>query len=270
MTGALFSFSAMAIAGRELSSQLATAQIVFFRSAVGLVLLTLFFGATGWHRIHTRRIAAHVLRNLVHFAAQYGWFVGVALLPLAQVFAIEFTVPLWVLLLARLFLGERLSAARVLAMLLGLVGVLLILRPGLQSVQPASLVVLASAFGFAISTLFVKRLVATESATAIVFYMSFLQAPMGLVLALADWRTPNPALWPWLLVVGLSALTAHFSLSRALAEADAMVVAPMDFLRLPLIAAVGALFYAEPFDPMVIAGGAVMVVGNLLNLRARR
>lgn len=270
MVGALLSFSAMAIAGRELSTELATSQIVFFRSAIGLALLVALLSVTGWHRVRTRRIVAHGLRNLVHFAAQYAWFVGVALLPLAQVFAIEFTVPLWVLLLARIVLGERLTGTRILAMLLGLAGVFLILRPGMQAVQPASLAVLASAVGFAISYLFVKRLVATESAISIVFYMSLLQTPLGLALSLANWRAPSVAMWPWLAIVGISALSAHFSLSRALAEADAMVVAPMDFLRLPLIAMVGAMFYSEPFDPMVIAGGAVMVAGNLLNLRAKR
>lgn len=260
----------MAVAGRELTTELHTFQILFFRSAIGLALIAAILSLGGdWSRVATRRLPEHLMRNAVHFGAQYAWFVALALLPLAQVFAIEFTVPLWTLLLAWIVLREPLTRARVLAVLLGMIGVAMIVRPGAQSLDSGTLIMLAGAFGFAISYLFAKRLVRSESATSIVFWMTLIQLPMAALPALAVWRWPSAAMIPSIIVVGLTAFSAHYCLSRALAEADASIVVPMDFLRLPLIAVVGAWFYGEPFDPMVIAGGAVMVVGNLINLRAK-
>ncbi|MGE0314938.1 MAG: DMT family transporter [Lautropia sp.] len=271
MGGALLSFSAMAISGRELAGELHTFQLLFFRSALGLALIAVVLSVRGlWSTVATRRLPEHLMRNAVHFGAQYAWFVAIALLPLAQVFAIEFTVPLWTLLLAWIVLREPLTRSRVLAVALGMIGVAMIVRPGARSFDAGTAIMLAGAIGFAISYLFVKRLVTSESATAIIFWMSLIQLPMALVPALAVWRWPSAATIPWILLIGVTALSAHFCASRALAEADASIVVPMDFLRLPLIAVVGAWAYAEPFDPMVIAGGALMVIGNLANLRGSR
>lgn len=271
MLGALACFAAMAVGGRELSAELGTFQILFLRSVVGvLALLVVLAGSGGVGQVRTRRAGLHALRNLAHFGGQYGWFLGIALIPLAQVFAIEFTVPIWTLLLAMLFLGERASFARVGAVALGIVGVLLILRPGGEPISLGALAVLGGAFGYATAYVLTKRLVATEAPIAIVFYMTVMQLPLGLVPALLDWHWPSAAMWPWVVVVGLTALGAHYCISRAMMLADAMVVVPMDFLRLPLIAVVGAIFYAEPLDPWVFAGAALMVAGNLLNLRAGR
>lgn len=271
MLGALACFAAMAIGGRELAAELGTFQILFLRSVVGvLALAALLAGRGGLAEVRTRRAGLHLLRNLAHFGGQYGWFLGIALIPLAQVFAIEFTAPIWTVLLAMLFLGERASPARVGAVALGIAGVLLILRPGGEAVSPGALAVLGGAFCYALSYVLTKRLVATESPIAIVFYMTVMQLPLGLVPALFDWHWPSAAMWPWVVVVGLTALGAHYCISRAMALADAMVVVPMDFLRLPLIAMVGAVFYAEPLDPWLFVGAALMVAGNLLNLRAAR
>jgi drug/metabolite transporter (DMT)-like permease len=269
MLGALGCFAAMAIGGRELSAELGTFQILFMRSVVGvLVLLALLLATGGVRQVRTRRAGLHALRNLAHFGGQYGWFLGIALIPLAQVFAIEFTMPIWTLLLAMLFLGERATLARVAAVALGVAGVLLILRPGGEPISLGAIAVLGGAFGYALAYVLTKRLVSTEAPIAIVFYMTVMQLPLGLVPALADWHWPSAGLWPWVVVVGLTALGAHYCISRAMALADAMVVVPMDFLRLPLIAIVGAIFYAEPLDPWVFAGAALMVAGNLVNLRA--
>ncbi len=271
MLGALACFAAMAIGGRELSAELGTFQILFLRSVVGVAaLVVVLAGSGGLARVRTRRAGLHALRNLAHFGGQYGWFLGIALIPLAQVFAIEFTVPIWTLLLAMLFLGERASLSRVGAVTLGIAGVLLILRPGGEPISLGALAVLGGAFGYALAYVLTKRLVATEAPITIVFYMTVMQLPLGLAPALLDWHWPSVAMWPWIVVVGLTALGAHYCISRAMVLADAMVVVPMDFLRLPLIAVVGAIFYAEPLDPWVFAGAALMVAGNLLNLRAGR
>lgn len=270
MVGVLASFVALALGGRELSAELGTFQILFFRSVIGLLVMGVLLQRAGWRQLHTRRPWLHLLRNLAHFGGQFGWFYGLAFIPLAQVFAIEFTVPLWTALLATLFLGERLTRTRLLAIGLGLAGLLVILRPGGVGVHPATLAVLGAALGYATAHIFTKKLAATDSALSIIFYMTLIQLPLAFFPALKGWVVPSPAMWPWLLIVGMTALSAHYCLTRALALADATVVVPMDFLRLPLIALVGFFFYGEPIEWLLLVGAGLMLWGNWLNIRAER
>jgi drug/metabolite transporter (DMT)-like permease len=270
MMGALVSFMAMAVSGRELSSELGTFQILFFRSLVGLVVVAALLTRSGWHHARTGQPGMQLLRNLAHYGGQYGWFYGIALIPLAEVFAIEFTVPIWTALLAAWILGERLSRARLAAVAFGIVGMLIILRPGLSVVHPASLVVLAGAVGYAVAHTLTRKLTRTDTPLAVLFYMTAIQLPLGFIAALPDWTTPSPGLWPWLVVVGVTALSAHYCLTRALTLSDAMVVVPMDFLRVPLIALVGYLVYGEALDWFVLGGALVMLTGNLVNIRAEQ
>ncbi len=270
MMGALLSFMAMAVGARELSSELTTFQILFFRSLIGLPVVALFIARTGARQFGTRRFWLHGLRNGAHFTGQFGWFYGIAFIPLAEVFAIEFTVPVWTAIFAALLLGERITQARVAAICLGTIGTLLILRPGIAAVHPAALAVLIGAVGFGFSYALTKKLAATETALTVLFYMTLIQLPLGFVPAALQWVTPSPSMWPWLLVVGLTALTAHYCLVHAFALADATVVVPMDFMRLPLIALVGFLFYSEQISWFVFAGAVVIFAGNLINIRAER
>lgn len=270
MGGALFSFMVMGVGGRELAGHLTTFQILFFRSLIGLFVVSIVVSQTGWAQLKTSKIGLHIARNVAHYGGQYGWFYGLGFIPLAEVFAIEFTVPIWVALLAVLFLGEKLTRPRVLAIVLGVIGLLIILRPGVQVIQPAALAVLGAAVGYAIAHTLTKKLTGTDSAWSIVFYMTLIQLPFGLIPSLFNWVTPTTADWPWLILVGISALTAHYCMSRALTLADATVVVPMDFLRLPLIALIGFLFYSESLDLLVLLGAAVMLLGNWLNIRAER
>jgi drug/metabolite transporter (DMT)-like permease len=270
MAGALVSLMAMAVGGRELSSHLGTFEILFFRSLIGLAIILLVLRGRLRGHVSTRRVGLHVLRNFAHFAGQYGWFYGVALIPLAEVFAIEFTVPIWTLLLGTLLVGERLSGTRVAAVALGIIGTVVILRPGAVPTNPAAIAVLGAAIGFALSHTLTKKLISTDSPISVIFYMTVIQLPLGLVPALGHWVTPEPALWPWLAVIGFTGLSAHYCTARALALADAMVVVPLDFLRLPLIAVVGFLVYDEQLSGFVLAGAILMLAGNLLNVRAER
>jgi drug/metabolite transporter (DMT)-like permease len=266
MSGALVSFMAMAIAGRELSTELTTFQILFFRSAVGVVAILALLQRTGWAQVKTGVFATHVIRNVTHFGGQYGWFYGIALIPLAEVFAIEFTVPIWTAILATMILRERVSRLRVLAIAICFAGILVILRPGIAIVSPGALAVLGGAVAYAISHVFTKRLSATETPLCILFYMTLIQLPLGLVPALPHWVWPSARLLPWIAVVALTALSAHYCLTRAFRLADASVVIPMDFLRLPLISVVGFLFYGEPLQTWVFVGAAIVFVGTWLNL----
>ncbi len=268
MSGALVSFMAMAIAGRQLSVELTTFQILFFRSVVGLVVVVVLLQRAGWTQVRTRIFGTHLVRNLTHFGGQYGWFYGIALIPLTEVFAIEFTVPLWTAVLATVFLGERMSGLRALAVALGFAGILVILRPGIAMVSPAALAVLGSAVAYALSHIFTKRLSATETPLAILFYMTVIQLPLALVPSLSGWVWPSARLWPWVGVVAVTALSAHYCLTRAFRLADATIVVSMDFLRLPLIAMVGFLFYGEPLQIWVLVGALIVFAATWLNLRS--
>jgi drug/metabolite transporter (DMT)-like permease len=268
MSGALLSFTAMALSGRALSAELTTFQILFFRSVVGLAVVMLLVMRAGGAHIRTRVPGTHLVRNLAHFGGQYGWFYGLAHIPLAEVFAIEFTMPIWTALLALPMLGERMSRGRMAAVALGFAGVLIILRPGASGFSVAALAVLGGAICYAISHIYTKKLSATDSPLAILFFMTAIQLPLGLVPALPNWVWPSAPLWPWVALVALGALSAHYCLTRALKLAEATAVVTMDFLRLPLIALLGYVLYREPLHPAVIAGACVVLVATWINLRS--
>jgi drug/metabolite transporter (DMT)-like permease len=205
--------------------------------------------------------------NVVHFCAQYLWVWAIALAPLAVVTAVEFTTPMWVAALAALILGERIGAHRWVAIASGLAGILLIVRPGAGAMGPATLVPLGAALGFAGSTLCVKALLRSDRASSVVFHMCLIQLPLGLVPSLFVWVWPAARDVPALAAMGVTALTAHFCLARALSLADASFVLPLDFLRLPLIAAAGLALYGEPIDAWTILGAALIVGGNYWSVR---
>lgn len=272
MMGALASFAFMAIAGREISRELDTFQLMFYRSIIGIVIV-MTIGALlpgGLARFKTGRFKLHLVRNCAHFVGQFCWFYSIALISLAEVFAIEFTTPIWIALVAPIFLSERMTRSRILAIVIGFVGVLVVLRPGLTEFSAGHVAMLIGSLGFSLSLITTKKLGATESPLCILFWMAVLQAPMGLIGSIGDFTLPGTETALWLVVVGIGGLTAHFCIAQAFRWADATIVAPMDFLRLPLIAVVGMLLYAEALDPYVFLGGAVTLLGNWINIRFAR
>jgi drug/metabolite transporter (DMT)-like permease len=275
MTGSVLSFTAMAVAGRKLAGLHDSFEILMWRSAFGFVLVMIYATATGQTGgISSRNLGGHLLRNTIHFIGQNLWFWALTLIPLAQVFALEFTSPLWVIVLSPLLLGERLTRARVLAVLLGFVGILIVThmlpRPAGFTFGAGTLAAALSAVFFALTSILTKRLSRSVSVTGILFWLTLMQFGLGLACALADgqMRWPTAATLPWLALVGLCGVVAHLSLTSALRLAPASFVTPLDFLRLPLIAIVAALVFSEPLDPHVLIGGAVVLAGIWLNLRA--
>lgn len=267
MFGAIVSFVFMAVAAREMSTELNASQILFWRSLIGAILMPLVLSFCGWRHVKTQQFGLQILRGAIHFVAQYGWFFGITMIPLADVFALEFTAPIWTVLFAALFLAERLSVIRLSAVGLGFVGVLIVLRPGDQVIDPAALVVLVSAGLYAITYVMVKILTRTDSALCIMFYMSCLQLALATVVVVGEFALPSLALWPWVFMVGAAGLMAHFCMAQALSRSNASVVMPIDFFRLPMIMFVGFWFYNEAIDPWVFLGASVIFIGNYLNIR---
>lgn len=278
MFGASLSFSVMGIAGRELADTVNTFQLMFWRSVTGAVLVLLFLRAFPDQRraVRLQRTPLHLLRNVSHFFGQNCWFYAIAAgVPLAQVFALEFTTPLWVAIFAPLLLGERMTWTRAIAAIVGFAGILLVLRPGAAELTPAHGVALAAAFGFTGSVLATKELTRTESVVSVIAWMTVSQMIMALVCdgLFSGWDgllIGDPIAAFWLMTAGVCGLTAHLCITQALRVADAATVAPLDFLRLPIIAVVAALLYAEPLSAAVLFGGAIIIAANTLNVRAER
>jgi len=269
MTGAIGSFSAMAVAGREVSFELDTFEIMMYRSFVGIAVVLLLGWYFGTLRHITRRhVGTHFTRNLAHFTGQNLWFYAVTVIPLTQLFALEFTNPLWVLLLSPMVLGERLTRMRVLAAVMGFAGILIITRPWEFGISFGVTTAALSAVAFAWTTLMTKKLTRTESVTCVLFYLTVMQAVFGVVCAGydGDIAVPSMTALPYVMVIALCGLLAHFCITSALALAPATVVIPVDFARLPVIAVIGMLAYGEALDIMVLAGAVLIFVGNYSNI----
>lgn len=271
MSGAIIAFSSMAVAGRAVSQTHDTFEIMAFRSLVGLAIVLAIGAAAGTlGQIGRGHLRLHLLRNGAHFIGQNLWFFAVTVIPLAQVFALEFTSPLWVVILAPLLLAERMTKTRALAAVMGFAGVMIVARPGAEPLSAGVVAAALAAVFFALTILMTKRLTRSESITAILFYLTALQSILGLICAGWDGQItlPNADTWPWLILIAGAGLGAHFCLTRALSIAPASVVVPIDFARLPLIGIVGALVYDEALDPLVFLGAAVIFAGNYLNILA--
>ncbi len=268
MAGALISFMILAVGGRELSAHFNTFEILFYRSLTGLLILVLLFIKTGWSQVLTPYPLKHVMRNIIHFGGQFGWFYGIAHIPLAEVFAIEFTVPLWTAVLAVFFLKERITFPRSIAIISGITGMIIILKPGGEALSPAALAVLAGAFCFSMSHILVKKISLRDTPLCVLFYMTVIQLPMAFIPAASALKIPGPEHMHWIVLVGITALSAHYCIVRAFKHADAVVVVPMDFLRLPLIAVAGFIFYGESIELSLFIGAIIMFAGNYINVRA--
>jgi drug/metabolite transporter (DMT)-like permease len=271
MLGAIVAFSSMAISGRSVAAELDTFELMMYRSIIGIGLVVTFASLAGTMKdITTRSFGTHIIRNACHFAGQNLWFAALTMIPLAQVFALEFTSPIWVILLAPIFLGEKLTGRRILVALCGFVGILIVARPNMMQIEPGIVLGAIAAIGFAGSAIFTKILTRTEAITCILFWLTVIQAVFG--IAFAGWdgdiAWPSAAIWPWVIAVSVAGLGAHFCLTKALTLAPAIIVMPFDFARLPIIAIIGAVVYNEALDPWVFLGAIIIFGANYLNLAA--
>ena len=272
MTGTLLSFSLMAVSIRELSrGGLTIFEILAIRSGAVLLVVLLLLAARPELRAaaRPRRMKLNLLRNIIHYISQFAWAYSLTMLPLAMVFALEFTMPAWTALLAVWLLSEKMTKSRAGVVVLGLVGVLVILRPGIASTNPAAFLVLAAAFGYAITMITTKQLTSTESTFGIVFWMAVIQFPLSLfgsnLSAFTHFQAHNivPAIG-----LGIGGVTSHYCLSNAFRSGDATLVVPLDFMRIPLIAVVGWALYGESLDVFVLIGALIIISGVVWNLRA--
>ena len=265
MTGAIVSFTSMAVAGREVSVTHDTFETMMYRSLVGVVIVVLALTLTQrWGEVSRDKLGLHGMRNLMHFTGQNLWFYAVSVIPLAQVFALEFTTPIWVIVLAPLVLGEVLTRPKAIAAALGFVGILIVARPSPETINAGIVTAASSAIFFAFTLMFTRKLTRTASIACILFWLTIMQTFMGLAAAGYDGQITLPT-WesaPFLILIGLAGLMAHFCITNALAIAPATIVVPFDFARLPVIFVVGWLLYGEALD-IFVALGAVLIFGAI-------
>ncbi|HEX9768337.1 MAG TPA: DMT family transporter [Kiloniellales bacterium] len=268
MTAAAFFFSIMNYLVRLAGQELNPIEVAFFRNLFALLFMMPWLLRVGRSGLATRRLGGHVWRALFGMGAMFCWFYSVTLMPLAEAVSLNFTVPLFATAGAALVLGEVVRARRWTATAVGFLGVLVILRPGFTDVTwVTGLPIVAAAF-MACATLFVKSLSETESPNTIVLYMNLLLTPLSLVPAVFVWQWPSTTTLSYMAMLGLLAAAAHIALTRAYAVADASAVLPLDYTRLPFVAAIAFLAFGEVPDLWTWVGAGI-IAGSALYIAHR-
>lgn len=269
MTGWLTATLAMTIAGRELGHVISIFEMMMFRSVIATLILTPIVLLNGGFTGRVSQLRLHAARNIIHYGGQYAWFSALLLIPLAEVIAIEFTMPLWIAILASAFLAERMYGFKIAALIIGFAGVLMIVRPGL-ALNTGHLVALSAALMFACTLTLTKFITRRDTALTVIFLMFAMQTVIGAIPAWLTWVTPPPGSYIWIAVLALTGTFSHYCLSKALSLADATIVMPMDFLRLPLTALAGWFLYQEGIDMWSVIGALMILAANTLNLLKAR
>ncbi|OGA42547.1 MAG: hypothetical protein A3G25_21680 [Betaproteobacteria bacterium RIFCSPLOWO2_12_FULL_63_13] len=262
MLMATFFYASLYLAVRQSVKHLSVAEVAFFRAVLAAAMMLPWVVRSGLSCLRTDRLGLYIVRAAFLYGATMTWIYAVAHMPIADVTAILFAIPLFTVVLTFLFLGETVAPHRLAALAVGFVGVLVILRPGIIDVTLPVLVALASAVLFAASHASARALGKTENANAMVFYLYALGAPMALGPALWDWQNPNWSDTGWLIVIAALTLLAQQGLTRALIAAPAGVVMPLNFLQLPMVAVFGLALYGEMSDLWTWTGAAVICASS--------
>ncbi|MGZ0245507.1 MAG: DMT family transporter [Alphaproteobacteria bacterium] len=269
ITLSTFAFMSMVMIVRHISDRYNTGELAFWRALIGLVLLTPIFIRSGSALFRTQQFRFHLLRNVMHFVGVAGWFYAISRMNLSTGMALQFTVPLFTILLAIFFLRERVDTARWVATIIGFAGVIVILRPGIEPVTLAAIAALVSALGYGAANIATKVLVRNCSSNTIVFYMNVMHLPMALCAAWALGGISVPAATdiPWLIGLAASATLAHWLLAKALGEADASLIIVVDFTKLPWITLGAFIFFGETPAVWAWVGGMVIFASTVYIVR---
>lgn len=259
MTGSGISFALMMVLVRHVSATVHPFEAAFFRNFFGLVFMMPWLLHSGLRALATQRLGMHVVRALFGLSAMLCLFTALSLLPLAEVTALTFAAPLFATAGAAFVLKERVRLRRWTATLVGFVGVVIILRPGVEIVSLAAVIALGAAVFMAGAIVSIKSLARSEQPAAIVIYFGLLVTPMSLVPALFVWTTPTPQLLLWFFLIGLAATAGQILMTRAFAAAEASAVMPFDFSRLVFVSVFGMILFGEMPDAWTYVGAAIIM-----------
>ena len=265
MIGAGFSLVGMAILVRYLTPKYHVLELIFLRNVVNLALMVPWLATAGLAALRTNRLGAHVARNGLLYAGNVAWYIGVTLVPLAELSALQFTMPIFTVVMAGLVLRETIGVHRALVIAAGFAGTLIIVRPGAGELGTGPLAVLAAAFLYSCVYIVTKQLSGTDSGNQVVFYMSLFILIFSAIPAAIVWRTPDLSDAAPLIAMGVLGYATHYCVTRSMAAADASFVVPFDFLRLPLSVGFGYVLFAEQLEPWTWLGAAVIFAGAYYN-----
>ncbi|MDG1201165.1 MAG: DMT family transporter [Candidatus Actinomarina sp.] len=270
MVGGVFCLTSMAVAGKEISLQIDTFEILFYRSVIGVSIILFFLiKKKQLHEINLKEIRTHLKRNVAHFTGQNLWLYALASITLAEVTSLEFTMPIWIVLFSYLMLDEKMDKFKILSVCIGFIGVLITVRPDIESINLGLIAAAISAIVFALTNIYTRRLTRTESTLTILFFLTAMQLIFGLITSLLDGRLDIPTTEniAWIVVIGFAGLGAHYCITTALSLAPPTVVAPIDLLRLPIVVLIGVMFYSEQGDMFIYLGAALIIFANFINLK---
>ena len=269
MFGFILNITIMALCIRELSHKYSSFEIQNFRNIFSILILVFIFLVKKNTKLKSYQLKNNFIRNIFHFIGQSCWTWGLTVLPLALVFSLEFTMPIWASIIALLFLKEKINLNKILFLVLGLIGTFTILLPDTNNINFYNIIVLISAISYAFAHNFTKKLTETDSILSILFFMSVIQLPLSFIGSLTIGKLNFLILedLPLIIVLTATSLLAHLSLSSALKKSDASIILPIDYIRLPLIALVGWYYYDEVMTYNIIVGSSLIIIGTILFLR---
>ena len=270
MIGGVFCLTSMAIAGKEISLQIDTFEILFFRSVIGVCIILFFLVKKKLLReINLKQIRTHLKRNSAHFIGQNLWLYALASITLAEVTSLEFTMPIWIVFFSYLMLNEKLDKYKIISVCIGFVGVLITVRPDIETLNLGLIAAAISAIMFALTNIYTRKLTRTESTLTILFFLTSMQLVFGLITSLLDGQLDIPTNENifWIVTIGFAGLGAHYCITTALSLAPPTVVAPIDLLRLPIVVLIGVFFYSEQGDIFIYFGASLIIFANWLNLK---
>ena len=265
MFGFIINITIMALCIRELSHKYGSFEIQNFRNLFSIVILLIIFFINKNSKLNSDQLGINFIRNIFHFIGQSCWTWGLTILPLALVFSLEFTMPVWASIIAILFLKEKITFNKVIFLIIGIIGTFTILLPDTNQVNIYNIIVLFSAIAYAFAHNFTKKLTETDSILSILFFMSLIQLPLSIIGSLIfgkiNFNIVNEL--PIIIFLTITSLLAHLSLTNALKKSDASIILPIDYIRLPLIAFVGWYYYGEIMTNNIIIGSCLIIFGTI-------
>ncbi|MBI3547172.1 MAG: DMT family transporter [Gammaproteobacteria bacterium] len=260
-------FSMMGALIKHLSLHLPNEMTVFFRSAMGLVALLPWIGRRGFNQLKTQKLRGHLTRGLAGLAAMYCYFYAIAHMSLAEATLLNYSTPLFVPFIAVLWLHEKIARKLWIAIGIGFIGILLILKPGLDLFTPVALIGVASGMFAALAMVSIRRLTHSEPALRIVFYFSAVCTVVSAIPLFWRWQMPEPNLWALLLLLGAVASLAQLLLTRAYSYAPAAEVGPFSYSTVVFAAIAGWMWWDELPDMLSFIGAVLVCLAGILTIR---
>ena len=256
--GATFFGSFMGAGVKFLSDDLHPIIICFYRSLMGLILITPFVARNNFKALQTKNMRLQIFRASINIISMICWFSAIGMMHFEKATALGFTTPLFTTVLAVVVLGEVIRFHRTAALLLGFIGIIIIIRPGYVPFEFGTVLMLIASFSFSFVLIFVKKLSATDSSLTIIFYHLLYMTPVFFILSLFYWENINLYQLIVFTLMGASGLLSHWCLAQAFKMSDTTFVMPLQFTKLIWASLIGLFIFAEQPDIWTWVGGIII------------